>query len=411
MCERARRSLASRVRRRWPDARVTWHAEFVAVLATAAALGGRTDDVGPLAAEVIEDPASSAVALALADRAWGLATRAADPIAAAERFALARAAAEQAGFGSMAREVAAFQAGELDIAGESERAVGLLVSVLDDADRHDDVFVAVLALLVRCYLHLRRGDRDLAVADLREAQARSSAVGHPWWRAALLRTAVGVDALGGGGWEASKPQWRHAVDVAAGAGALGEVAITLRVAASVAHHLGATADAGALFAAAPRATAITVMPALCPDSAVALAAGPPTPAGTGLLDSLAAARRVLGAPAPASMAAPSADSSGALVADGDGWQLTFGGRTARIRDMKGIGDLAILVSRPGIDLHALELMGASGARPAPPWTSRPSARTRSASTSCSGRSTTRAPTTTSAAARAPRSSSMRSWSN
>ena len=63
------------------------------MLATAAAIGGRSDDVGPLAAEVVDDPAASAVALALADRAWGLATRAADPIAAAEHFALARAAA------------------------------------------------------------------------------------------------------------------------------------------------------------------------------------------------------------------------------------------------------------------------------------------------------------------------------
>jgi hypothetical protein len=100
------------------------------------------------------------------------------------------------------------------------------------------------------------------------------------------------------------------------------------------------------------------MPALCPDSAAALAAATPTPAGATLVDSLAAARRVLGAPAPEVVTVPTAAQLGELVVDGDGWRLTFEGRTARIRDMKGLGDLAVLVSRPGVEVHVLELMGA-----------------------------------------------------
>ena len=33
------------------------------------------------------------------------------------------------------------------------------------------------------------------------------------------------------------------------------------------------------------------------------------------------------------------------------------GKTVRVRDIKGIGDLATLLARPGAEVHALELMG------------------------------------------------------
>ncbi|MET0325208.1 MAG: hypothetical protein ABW219_08300, partial [Ilumatobacteraceae bacterium] len=344
-------ALGQRVLARWPDP----PAEVLAVLATAAAIGGRSDDVGPVAAAVIDDPASSPVALALADRAWGLATRDADPVAAAEHFALAREAATRAGYGSMAREVAAFEAGELDIAGDPARALARLADVIADAEAHDDVFVVVLAHLVRSCVHLRAGDGAGAAADLRRAEARSGDVGHTWWEAALLRTAAAVEALGGAGWEASRLRWCQALDVAAAAGALGEVAITLRTAASVAHHLGAADDAAALLAAAPAVTAITVLPALCPPA-------PAVPStSTSLVDALDAARRVLGAPHRSAATIPTTPvvtAVGELAVDGDGWRLSFAGRTVRVRGMKGIGDLAVLLARPGVEVHALELMGA-----------------------------------------------------
>ena len=97
-------------------------------------------------------------------------------------------------------------------------------------------------------------------------------------------------------------------------------------------------------------------PALWPESAAALAAtvtSHPRP----LVDSLAAARGVLeGSPPPIAAPAPAAG-TGELAVDGDGWRVTFDGRTVRVRDMKGIGDLAVLVARPGVEVHALELMG------------------------------------------------------
>jgi hypothetical protein len=170
----------------------------------------------------------------------------------------------------------------------------------------------------------------------------------------MMRTKAAVEAVCGDGWEASRPHWRLAVDTAASGGHLGEVAITLRTAAAVAHHLGFGADAQALYAAAPRATAITVLPAVFPDSAAELAATV-TVVPRPLVDALDAARAVLGgSPPPAPTAVID---TGELAVEGDGWRITFDGRTVRIRDMKGIGDLAVLVARPGVEVHALELMG------------------------------------------------------
>ncbi len=47
-----------------------------------------------------------------------------------------------------------------------------------------------------------------------------------------------------------------------------------------------------------------------------------------------------------------------FVRDGSLWHLTFQGRTAIVRDTKGLRDLATLVSRPGVDISALDLAGA-----------------------------------------------------
>ncbi len=53
--------------------------------------------------------------------------------------------------------------------------------------------------------------------------------------------------------------------------------------------------------------------------------------------------------------------SAILVRDGDLWRVSHGGRSAHLRDSKGLQDLAMLVARPGRDVHVLDLVG--GARP------------------------------------------------
>lgn len=46
---------------------------------------------------------------------------------------------------------------------------------------------------------------------------------------------------------------------------------------------------------------------------------------------------------------------GELRREGDVWAMTWDGTTARVRHSKGIADLAVLVARPGVDVHVREL--------------------------------------------------------
>ena len=226
----------------------------------------------------------------------------------------------------------------------------------------------------------------------------------------MLRTAAAVEAVCGDGWERSRPRWRLAVDTAAAAGTSARWRSRCAPPRPSPTTSGSRPDAEALYAAAPRATAITVLPALFPESTAALAATTtcvPRP----LVDALAAARDVLGGSAAPARGPPPPAATGELAVEGDGWRVTFDGRTVRVRDMKGIGDLAVLVARPGVEVHALELMGGGvvEGRPARRSTSGPGGSTRRASSSCSATSTRPATTTITGGPSGPRSSST-PWS-
>jgi len=45
--------------------------------------------------------------------------------------------------------------------------------------------------------------------------------------------------------------------------------------------------------------------------------------------------------------------------EGDTWLLAFAGRSTRLRDAKGLRDLAVLLARPDGEVHALDLVAAS----------------------------------------------------
>lgn len=68
---------------------------------------------------------------------------------------------------------------------------------------------------------------------------------------------------------------------------------------------------------------------------------------------------------PTTTAPPGSDRAGspsmtaAWVREGAVWALTYDGVTVRLPDAKGLGDLAALLSRPGRELPATELMGAA----------------------------------------------------
>ncbi|HVL06732.1 MAG TPA: AAA family ATPase [Acidimicrobiales bacterium] len=61
---------------------------------------------------------------------------------------------------------------------------------------------------------------------------------------------------------------------------------------------------------------------------------------------------------PESAPAPAVAPAGAAMAfEGATWAVTFAGTTCRVRDGKGVRDLAVLLARPGEDVHCLELVG------------------------------------------------------
>ena len=63
--------------------------------------------------------------------------------------------------------------------------------------------------------------------------------------------------------------------------------------------------------------------------------------------------RVAAAPAPE----PPPTGEAAMTDEGATWAVTFGGTTRRLRDSKGLRDLAVLVSQPRREVHCLELAG------------------------------------------------------
>jgi tetratricopeptide (TPR) repeat protein len=77
----------------------------------------------------------------------------------------------------------------------------------------------------------------------------------------------------------------------------------------------------------------------------------------------------LAAPPPghAAMPAGAPPAPASLVREGATWAVSYAGRTARLRDSKGLRDIAALLAGPGEDVHCLVLMGGAevGGEPGP----------------------------------------------
>ncbi|HEY2691509.1 MAG TPA: AAA family ATPase [Streptosporangiaceae bacterium] len=117
---------------------------------------------------------------------------------------------------------------------------------------------------------------------------------------------------------------------------LGLLAAALGDRAAANAHFAAAAEAARAIGATQVATRIAAEAGAAPDPA----AGPQEP----------------GDPAPGAV----------FRRDGDVWTLGYQGREVRLRDSKGLRDLAVLLARPGSAVAALDLATAdSGARPQP----------------------------------------------
>ena len=72
-------------------------------------------------------------------------------------------------------------------------------------------------------------------------------------------------------------------------------------------------------------------------------------------------------PDPEAPRSPAHPPSASLVREGLTWAASYAGRTVRLRDSKGLRDIAALLARPGQEVHCLELVGGAdvGSEPGP----------------------------------------------
>ena len=218
----------------WPAGRSSRRrgdAEAVAVLASAAAIAGRDVEVGPLARTVVDDPAvSPSPRRSPTERGgWPFGPR---PGRCRPPLLAGAEAADDIGYPSLGCELAIFEAGERDLAGDRARAIALLDDVVARATDGDDRFVpcSPTSCGPGCCCDPARSSPPGAAAR----RGRRSGGGEcqtPGGRRRLARTEAAVAALGSTGGRAID-RWRAALDDAAGQGAVGEIAITLRAAAT-----------------------------------------------------------------------------------------------------------------------------------------------------------------------------------
>jgi tetratricopeptide (TPR) repeat protein len=349
-----------RVLARWPEGSEPLRAETLAVAATASLPAGRVARSAALAEQALAAPSGLRLAEVMARRACGIAARHRGDVAEAERhFERGAAAAREAGLAPFARELAVCAA----VQGSGERieaSLAALARARAEAEAADDRIGMVWAEVGRTHLLLRAGRLAEARAALAFAQRVRESFAYPYGAMVTARLEAALVALERG-WPASCAAWRAALDACAAAGELAELALTLRAAAGLARRAGDRESAALLLAAVPPGVHASVNGELFEDAGdepTPAVSNPPAPAagGPGALRRVRDRLAAISAGAELHREGPGPQ-SGALVREGDAWTVRFAGRSARVRHLKGLEDLAALLQRPDEELHCLQLVG------------------------------------------------------
>lgn len=346
--------------RRWPDTPGPLRAEALAVSATAHVLTFDLDTAGERAAAALADPDGTPIARVLAERVLTLAAIGRDDAPTALEHARKGAATAAAlPLPPFERELRGFEAALVDRTGDPAAAVDLAAAAIADSRAADDPLTEIWARLVAATIDIRDGRIDDARAQIDLAQRRSAAIDDAWWGGPIARSRalLAAHAPAKDGWLASRSLWRSAIERCARLGDLPELTLTLSTAAAAAEAHGHRDDAEALLRASPHLPALTVLPEVYVHR-VRLPA-PDRAESEPLVPAVRQALAVLSDDAVDEPEPPVAPNAARLAREGDVWAVTFAGRTVRVRDLKGVGDLAVLLRRGGEEVHCLELMGAT----------------------------------------------------
>jgi hypothetical protein len=152
----------------------------------------------------------------------------------------------------------------------------------------------------------------------------------------------------------------RALDASVGMGYSSETALTLRWAARLAHLAGRSRASATLWRSAGR-TRGDVVDALLDRGDIDADLGATDAPALAQTDAVAMARTELSAiREPPATREPGRDPGANLLRlEGAVWEVVFDGAVVRLPDMKGMHDLAVLLARPGREVHCTELMGAA----------------------------------------------------
>ncbi len=354
--------LGERLLARWPDPAVPGWSEVAAVAATAHVILGshrRGVELGRLALTASQSPLEAVMAqeaLVLASLATGLGESCVPLVEAAITHAREHDLLPWRIELDSIRAIALADLGRVD-----EALVAAGVAHEEAATADSPVLAAWCALAHGHLIALR--DPAAARPVLEEVVARSAD--------APLDYGLGYRALGAlavltGDHRQAATGLHKAVDVYV---RLGEahVRTTLRWVAALAQRVGREDDAAALSATAGAQTAGELCDLLARATLNRrLGELPASRPALPLRDGIALARGVLAAIAepvsePGAEPAAAALSPDAAVfcREGAVWTLTFEGTTVRLPDAKGLHDLAVLLAKPGGEVHCSQLMGAA----------------------------------------------------
>jgi predicted ATPase len=353
-------ALGERVLERWDDPRAPLWCEAASTVAAALIILGDREGARALAEAALAGAPDAALASVTARRTLALAHKLDGDVDTARGcFAEGAARARALGLVPFALELEVFEAQMLARLGDVEGGLARCRSVQSEASRLGSTLSEVWARTAEGYLLLGR-DLRAARRVLENALEESRAITYPWGIGGNLRSLGILEHLEGRP-AAAASHFAAALDHFVDRGYQGELAITLRWSAATLAAGGRQEAASRVLRAALLMPGLPILDGLEPqvlgDSEAGLVAEKTSAIGARAAVALARAQlRELASGAEVSAAAPQPGAS--LRLEGDGWLVTFEGTTVRVTHVKGMGDLAVLLDRPGREVHCLELMGA-----------------------------------------------------